>query len=123
MKLLLIALAGGFGTLARYGLSGLVQRMTGATFPWGTFVVNVAGCFLFGLVWSLLEERLAVAGQWRAIVLIGFMGAFTTFSSFAYDSAGLMRDPQWGLAALNVIGQNALGLTCLFLGLAAGRSI
>lgn len=123
MKLLLIALAGGFGTLARYGLSGLVQRMTGATFPWGTFVVNVAGCFLFGLVWSLLEERLAVAGQWRAIVLIGFMGAFTTFSSFAYDSAGLMRDAQWGLAALNVIGQNALGLACLFLGLAAGRSI
>lgn len=123
MKLLWLALAGAAGTLARYWLSGAVQRHAGFAFPWGTFAVNLAGCFLFGLVWSLLEERFAAAGPWRVIVLIGFMGAFTTFSSFAYDTAGLLRDAQWGLAALNVIGQNVTGLAALFLGLALGRVI
>lgn len=120
-KILLIAAAGGLGALARYGLSGLAARWHGGSFPWGTMAVNVAGCFVFGLLWSLAEGRLAIGGETRAIVFIGFLGAFTTFSSFAYETAALLRDAQWLLAGANVAGQNAAGLAFVLLGLGLGR--
>lgn len=120
-KLILIGLAGAFGALARYSLGGLVQRLTGATFPWGTFVVNVIGTFLFGFIWSLVEQRLVVSVETRVIILSGFLGAFTTFSSFMFETSSLIGEAQWGLAMLNVGGQIVLGLTAMFLGLAAGR--
>ena len=80
-EILWIALAGALGTLARYGLGGAVQTVLGQNFPWGTLVVNAIGCLLFGLVWTLAEERLLISGHLRFIVLVGFMGAFTTFST------------------------------------------
>lgn len=120
-KLMLIGLAGAFGAVARYTLGGLVQRYTGATFPWGTFVVNVIGAFLFGLIWSLVEQRLVISVEARVIILSGFLGAFTTFSSFMFESGSLIGEAQWGLAALNIGGQIVLGLAAMFLGLAAGR--
>ena len=116
-----IAVAGAVGTVSRYGLSGLVQRATGAAFPWGTLVVNALGCFLFGLVWVLAEDRLVISGQTRIVVLVGFMGAFTTFSTFAYETSALITDAQWYAAAGNLIAQNVLGIVCVFLGLALGR--
>ena len=72
-KLCWIALAGGLGSLARYGLTGLVQRILGSGYPWGTTVVNLSGCFLFGVIWSLAEERYLISGEWRSILLIGFV--------------------------------------------------
>lgn len=120
-KWLLLAVMGSVGTLARYGLSGLVQRWTGTDFPWGTLVVNMLGCFLFGLVWMLAEERLIISGETRFIILTGFMGAFTTFSSFAFETGELLRDSEWWLATGNLVAQNILGLVFLFLGLAVGR--
>lgn len=120
-KLLLIGLAGAFGAVARYGLGGLVQRYSGATFPWGTFVVNIMGAFLFGLIWSLVEQRLVISVETRVIILSGFLGAFTTFSSFMFETSSLIGEAQWGLALLNVGGQVVLGLAAMFLGLAAGR--
>jgi CrcB protein len=120
-KLLMIGLAGALGALARYGLGGLVQRYAGVTFPWGTFVVNIIGTFLFGFIWSLVEQRLVISVETRVIILSGFLGAFTTFSSFIFETSSLMGEGQWGLAMLNVVGQIILGLTAMFLGLAAGR--
>lgn len=120
-KLLLIGLAGALGALARYGLGGLVQRYAGVTFPWGTFVVNIIGAFLFGFIWSLVEQRLVISVETRVIILSGFLGAFTTFSSFMFETSSLIGEAQWGLAVLNVVGQIILGLTAMFLGLAAGR--
>ncbi len=120
-KLLWIGLAGVLGTFARYGLSGVVQRACGSSFPCGTLAVNVLGCFLFGLIWSLAEDRLSISGEVRTVILIGFMGAFTTFSSFAFETAQLLRDAQWASAATNIVAQNALGIVGLFLGLIAGR--
>lgn len=122
-KLILIALAGAAGTLARYFLGGVVQRAYGGTFPWGTVAVNMAGCFLFGLVWSLAEERLVISGETRAVVLIGFMGAFTTFSTFIFESGTLLRDSQYALMFGNLALQNTTGLVFLFAGLAAGRTL
>ncbi len=121
MKILLIALAGAAGTLARYWIGGLVQRSSGSAFPWGTFTVNMLGCFLFGLVWSLAEERMVISAEARVVILVGFMGALTTFSSFVFETGTLMRDSQWALAFGNIALENVTGLVILFLGFAAGR--
>ncbi len=122
-KLALLALAGGLGSLTRYGLAGLVQRALGTAFPLGTFAVNALGCLLFGLVWGLLEHRLGLGTQVRVVVLTGFMGAFTTFSTYAFESAALLQHGQWGLATINILGQNGAGLLAIFLGLALGRAV
>ena len=122
-RLLWIALAGALGSLSRYGLQGLVQRQAASLFPWGTLAVNALGCFLFGLVWALAEEKGVLGAQARTILLIGFMGAFTTFSSFAYETVQLVRDAQWMLAAANVAAQNVLGFAALVLGIAAARAL
>lgn len=122
-KLLWLALAGGLGTLARYGLGGLVQRWTGATFPWGTLSVNLLGCLLFGVVWAVAGERWVLRPELRLILLVGFMGAFTTFSTFVSETGQLLADSEWLLAAANVLLQNGMGLAMFFLGLAAGRAL
>ncbi|MBU1001517.1 MAG: fluoride efflux transporter CrcB [Proteobacteria bacterium] len=122
-KLVLIALAGGAGALSRYGLAGLVQRLVGGSFPLGTFAVNMLGCLLFGLVWGIFEDRTAFGPQARVMVLTGFMGAFTTFSTFAFESVALMRAGQWLFAAVNIAGQNLIGLALLFAGLKLARLI
>src|SRR6185295_6448996 len=105
------------------GLGGAVQRLAGAGFPWGTLVVNALGCLLFGVVWTLAEERLVIGGETRLIVLVGFMGAFTTFSTFAFETAAMLRDAEWVLAAGNLLAQNVLGVACFFVGTAIGRAL
>jgi len=122
-KLLLIGLAGALGTLARYGLSGIVQRIAGGTLPWGTLAVNVTGCFLAGLIWALIENRITVSGETRAIILIGFMGAFTTFSTFVLETGELMRDAEWFRAFGNLALQNIIGVLALFAGFAIARYV
>ncbi|MBD3297416.1 MAG: chromosome condensation protein CrcB [candidate division Zixibacteria bacterium] len=120
-KLLLIALAGALGTLARYGLAGLTQRLTNAYLPWGTFAVNVLGCFAAGVLWALLENRWAVSGETRTIVLVGFLGAFTTFSAWILETGELVRATEWGYAALNLALHVVLGFAALYVGINLGR--
>ena len=122
-KLVALAVAGALGTLSRYALGGIVQRICGGTFPWGTMVVNSLGCFLFGLVWVLAEERMRISPEIRLIVLVGFMGAFTTFSTLVFETQTLMRDSQWLLAAGNYLGQSVLGVALLLLGMALGKML
>jgi CrcB protein len=100
-----------------------VDRTVQSAFPWGTFAVNMLGCLLFGLVYSVFEQRLEWPGDTRGIVLTGFMGASTTYSTFAYNTGELLRESQWVLAAANIVSQNVLGIALLFAGLALGRSI
>ena len=123
MKLVWIAVAGALGTLARYWLGGKVQRITGGSFPWGTMVINVSGCFVFGVFWALAVERFYISGETRIIVLLGFMGAFTTFSSFIFETMELLKDSQWLMAGINMVGQNLLGLIGLFVGWTLGRMV
>jgi CrcB protein len=122
-RLAMLAVAGALGTLARYGLSGLVHRWTGAGYPWGTLAVNALGCLLFGILVSFAGTRLWIGGEVRIVVLVGFMGAFTTFSSFAYETNVLFADSEWIVAGLNVLAQNVVGLLAMFLGLAVGRAL
>lgn len=120
-KLMWLFAAGGLGALARYGLGGLVQRWCGSEWPGGTFVVNLLGCLAFGFVWTLADERLIISGETRFIILTGFMGAFTTFSTFAFETSGLLRDAQWWSATANILGHNVLGVAAVIAGMALSK--
>ena len=121
-RLALLAVAGAAGTLARYGLAAAIARWQPlATFPWGTLAVNAVGCFLFGLVWSLAEERMLIGSSTRLILLAGFMAAFTTFSSFAFETTYLVREMHYLPAAANVLAQNVGGMALVLLGMGLAR--
>jgi CrcB protein len=122
-KLLLIALAGGLGSLARYALAGLAQRIGGASFPWGTVTVNIVGCFFAGFLWAMFELRGPVTPGTRLVVLVGFMGAFTTFSAFILETGELLRATEWLYAAGNIALQNVVGLIALGAGITLARLI
>lgn len=119
-RVLGIAAAGAVGSLARYWLSQVVQGWLGMAFPWGTFVVNMLGSFLFGLVWALAEQKLVISAEMRVILLSGFMGAFTTFSTFAFETTTFLRDGLWGMALVNSVVQVVVGVGCMAVGLAVG---
>lgn len=122
-RLLLLALAGGLGAMARYGLSGLVQRYSGTTFPWGTLAVNILGCFVFGVIWALATERMSMSPEVRTIILVGFLGSFTTFATFMSESHRLLADAQWLPAVGNILITNVTGLGVFILGLFVGRAV
>lgn len=105
-----MAVGGAIGATARYVLTDLVHRVTSPFFPWGTFVVNVTGCLVFGLVAGLADARGAVGPQTRAFVLVGILGGYTTFSSFTFETMALARDGQIPQALANIVGQVTLGL-------------
>lgn|SRR2546425_1012845 len=115
-KVFLIGLAGLIGTLGRYGLSGIIARRFGETFPTGTLVVNVAGCFFAGFLFYLMQERFLVNQTLRMVVMIGFLGGFTTFSSFGLQTFTLVRDGEFWFAAMNMVGSNLLGLLMVWAG-------
>lgn len=121
-KLVWIALAGALGTLARYGVATYVQRTSGSSFPWGTFTVNMIGSFAFGFLWAFSEERGWVTENMRAFAFAGFLGAFTTFSTFAFDNAQLARAANWQFFAVNILLTNAAGIALALAGLRAGRA-
>jgi fluoride exporter len=118
---LIVGVGSFFGGIARYLLSGVVQRNVGPGFPWGTMTVNVVGCFCIGAVLHLVEDRFALGLEARLFVAVGILGGFTTFSAFGYETMELLRDSQLGLAALNVAGNVLLGLSAVWLGRAALR--
>lgn len=120
-KLVLLAAAGAVGTLSRYGLTGLVQRLAGPYFPFGTLAVNILGCFLAGLLWTLFRGRLPVTPEARTVVLVGFMGAFTTFSAYILETGELMRSNEWAYATVYFALQNGVGIAALLAGMAVGR--
>ena len=122
-KLFLIGLAGFIGTLSRYWLSGVVARRYGETFPLGTLVVNLVGCFLVGLLFYLLQERFLVNQTVRTVILIGFLGGFTTFSSFGLQTFTLLQDGEVGLAVLNLSVANVLGLFLVWVGYTLAKVI
>jgi Integral membrane protein possibly involved in chromosome condensation len=114
---ILIFCAGGAGALSRFGLTVAVNKLAGGPSPWGTLVVNMLGCFLFGFLWAYIGSR-ALPDPARIILLVGFVGSFTTFSSFIFDSF-LLSDSRLSLALANIVFQNIVGLACLVLGIKA----
>jgi len=116
-----LALAGALGAVARYSLAGLVQRLTGGVFPWGTIAVNILGCFVAGMLWALFEKRGITGGVPRTAILVGFMGAFTTFSTMILETQQVFGALGIARAAANLALQNGVGLAALLAGLAIGR--
>jgi len=122
-KFVYLGLAGAAGTIARYWLSGVIQRNVTTAFPLGTAAVNIIGCLFFGLLWAFVENRLSISGQMRMIIFVGFFGAFTTFSSFVFETGQLLDESQWLWAAGNVLFQNVIGIAGILTGLAVGKLI
>lgn len=123
MKVLLVAIGGSLGSVARYVLDGFVYQFAPATFPYGTFVVNVTGCLLFGLLMGAAEDRLAVGTAARTFLLIGLLGGFTTFSSLSFETLQLLRGGEWLRGTGNMVGQMVAGLVAMWAGMTVMRMV
>jgi CrcB protein len=110
LKIFLIALFGAIGTLARYGLQGVVQVRAGGAFPYGTLLVNLSGCFLLGLIGQLTMNRMVVSADVRMAIAVGFFGGYTTFSSFGWETAKMLEDGEWLRASTYVSASVVAGL-------------
>src|SRR5512139_1936987 len=123
IQLFAIAVAGAVGALLRFWMSGWVYGLFGRDFPYGTLAVNVAGSLLMGVSFVLLVERLGSAPEWRALVMIGFLGAFTTFSTFSLETVQLLEGGAVGRAMINVLGSVVFCLVATWLGIVLGRQL
>lgn len=123
MDYLWVGLGGFAGANARYLLSDLIRTRLGVDFPAGTFLVNLSGSLLIGVLLTLLTERLLVDPFWRRLLVIGFLGGYTTFSSYTFEALALVEQGRWGSAALYIAGSNGLGLLACGVGIALARSI
>jgi CrcB protein len=110
LRLTLIAVFGAIGTLARYGLQGLVHARAGGTFPYGTLLINLTGCFLLGLIGQFTLNRMMISPDWRVAVTVGFFGGYTTFSSFGWETAKMLEDGEWLPASTYVAASVVAGL-------------
>jgi len=110
VKLFLIALFGAIGTVARYGLQGVVQLRMGSMFPYGTLLINLTGCFLLGLIGQLTLNRMLISSDLRIAIAVGFFGGYTTFSSFGWETAKMLEDGEWLRAATYVSASVLAGL-------------
>lgn len=121
--LIIIAIGGALGTICRYACSLAAARLFGSGFAWGTMTVNFAGCFLIGLIFSMADQRFFLNHQHRLFLVVGFLGAFTTFSSYALESINFAREGEAFLAIANLLANNIGGLTLAFLGIWLGSKI
>ncbi len=117
-KIILVALGGACGSVARYALSGAAQKLTTTSFPLGTLVVNVLGSLLLGFGMQAMEA-FPVSAEFRTMLTIGFLGAFTTFSTFSYETVTLVRDGDWTRATLYTVLSVVLGVIALLIGIGA----
>jgi CrcB protein len=120
-KIFFLALAGAAGTLLRYWLGGIVERNMSSGFPFGTATVNIIGCLVFGLLWAMLENKISISPQLKTVVFIGFFGAFTTFSSFAFDTVRFINELRLFHAFGNILLHNVCGFVGVIIGLTVGR--
>lgn len=107
----------------RYVLSGVLQRLFKGEFPWSTLIINALACFLGGLLWSLAERRIIISSELRIVIMIGFLGALSTFSTYSFETVQLIRSNQWLYASGNIGAQNVLCIVFLFAGLRLGQII
>ncbi len=122
LKLFYCALGGAIGSILRYSISSWVGRLVSSGFPWGTLTINLSGSFIIGLLWGIFE-MVSVSANARIFILMGILGAFTTFSTFALENLQLLRSGETGMAILNIVLSNVIGLALVFLGYFLSRFI
>ena len=123
MQVFAIAAGGAVGAVFRFWVSTGVYQLLGRGFPWGTLLVNVLGSFLMGLLFVLFLERSLVSGEWRAAILVGVLGAFTTFSTFSIETLNLIGQADYLKAVGNVLVSVAACILACWAGLALGRQL
>ena len=123
MPLILIGIGGFAGAISRYLVDGFVTDRTAGAFPWGTFVVNATGSFVLGLLFAMTTERAILPADIRGPVMIGFIGAYTTFSTYMLESWGLVESGSYAPAFANLAGSVLVGLIAVALGLVIGRAL
>jgi fluoride exporter len=119
----MVALGGAVGSVLRVVLTALINLVPTGSWKVGTLGVNLLGCFLFGLIWSRADMKLQLEAPATIALLGGFVGAFTTFSTFAFQTAELSRQSDYAWAALNLITHNGLGIAMIFVGMAAAKGL
>jgi CrcB protein len=122
-KYIMVGLGGFIGAIARFWLGGYISNRMGTRFPYGTFVINITGCFLIGFTITLLAERTHWNPNWRYLIPIGFIGAYTTFSTFEYEILQSVQDGQFIVASLNIILSVVIGFISVCAGVITGRLI
>ena len=123
MRYLLVGAGGFLGAIARFWLGGVVYERLGTRFPYGTFVVNCSGCFVLGLFMAVLTERTHFHADWRYFMPIGFIGAYTTFSAFEYETMLSFREGAMLIGALNIILSVVVGFIAMWLGMICGKAL
>ena len=119
-QILLIAVGGSLGAVARYGLSAYTLGTVNDIFPWGTLIVNVTGSFVIGAFIEMCEA-VVIPSDWRSFVTIGFIGAYTTFSTYTLETVNLLREGEVRVAAINVIASNVAGILFVVMGFYSAR--
>jgi len=120
-KYVVVGLGGFLGAIARFWLGGYIGSKLGTRFPYGTFVINCSGSFLIGFMLTLLAERTHWSPNWRYLIPVGFIGAYTTFSTFEYETFRVIQDGEFLIAFLNVSLSVILGFAAVWLGAIVGR--
>ena len=123
IRYVMIAIGGAVGSILRYQVAVIVQARVPVGFPYGTFVVNISGCLIMGFATALLTERLVVDPNWRFLIPIGFIGAYTTFSTFELETFRAVSEGAYAIAAANVIGSFIAGYLALWAGFIAARAL
>ena len=123
MKWALLFLAGGVGTLARYCLSGVAGQILGSRFPYGTLMINLLGCFFIGFLVALTQEKLLISENLKLFLMVGFIGAFTTFSTFIFETSSFLKNGQFAAAFFNVIVSLIIGFLFFELGFWLGEIV
>jgi CrcB protein len=122
LKYLVVGIGGFIGANARFIVAQWAAQRWGPAFPYGTFIINITGCFILGL-FATLMLRFAWNDNWRLLIAIGFVGAYTTFSTFEYDTLQLAAQNQWSRALVNILGSVLLGFIAAYLGVAVARLV
>jgi len=123
LKYVMVGIGGFLGAIARFWLGGYVGDRMGSRFPWGTFIINCSGSFVVGFIITLLAERTHWSPNWRYLIPVGFVGAYTTFSTFEYETLRAMQDGNFVIAALNIVLSVVLGFVAVWMGVVAGQAI
>jgi CrcB protein len=122
-KYLMVGIGGALGSILRFSVGGYVSNRLGVRFPYGTFFINCTGSFLIGLVVTLLAERTHWSPNWRYLIPIGFIGGYTTFSTFELETFRNFQDGEVLIAGLNVALSVVIGFVSVWLGVITGRTI
>ena len=123
LKYVMVGIGGCLGSILRFWLGSYIGGKLGTRFPYGTLVINVSGSFLLGIVFALLTARASWSPNWRYLLLIGFIGGYTTFSSFEFETLRMIQDGQTGLGLLYVATSVAIGFVAVWGGMIAGKAI